>query len=675
MESFISKTNFSILPVLSVLLLWSCTSTFSGGEKKFKHAEYQHAIELLEKALTEEKHAHKRGHINYLIAESYRLSNRMNKALSYYTTAKATKYHSDQLDFHYGQALKYNEQYKEAEKAFKEYIKTGSDYELVKRTKQELKSLKDMNILSKENKHIIIKNISEINTSEAEYSPMPYKGQIVFASSRESSLIYGGTGTGFTDLFYYDPNIKSSGGSISSMGEKINEDNRHEASPTFSRDGNIMIFAKSNSNDKDETNKEVHLYMSKLEDGEWSQSEPLSFNSSKFWDGCPSLSADGRSLYFASSRTGYGGLDIFRSKLKRGQWTRPKNIGKSINTSGNEMFPYVSEDGKLFFASDGHPGLGGLDLFKATKKDKKTKIENMGAPINSIFDDFSLVLIDSKKGYFSSNRTTHDAKGDDDIYEFEDKTPDLLKIDYYLAGTSYLEKDTILNTIDTTFMQLLTNVKLQLLDRNNKLLDETTSNIRGKFKFPNKVEVGVGYTIVGEKEHYIKHSDLYVTNDNEVDIDKILKNKEESYTFHTDVTLTQNIFEVLLEDDTIGGDIGSDRKVVNLLILYDFNQWDLKPEAIRQLNQLVDFLKSEPGLHVELGAHTDVRGSNGFNMRLSKKRANSCVEYILSQGIGKNRIFAKGYGEQDLYIEGAESEAEHQLNRRTTIRLIDKADE
>ena len=255
-------------------------------------------------------------------------------------------------------------------------------YEYLKRTRSEISSLDGVAALSKGNKYIKITNCEALNTSHAEYAPVIYNDKLVFTSTRNASMIYEATGTGFADLFLYD--YEDEGhceGTATPFSETINLPEFHEATPTFSADGKTMIFARSNNDDKKDPNKEVNLYESKWNGSHWSEGVllPSPINHKEHWDGCPFLSADGNTLYFASSRpNGQGGVDIYRAtRAKNGKWARVINLGRAINTKGNEMFPYVAADERLYFASDGHPGLGGLDILVAARKDGKTTVKNL----------------------------------------------------------------------------------------------------------------------------------------------------------------------------------------------------------------------------------------------------------------------------------------------------------
>ncbi|NEQ54488.1 MAG: OmpA family protein [Leptolyngbya sp. SIO3F4] len=292
---------------------------------------------------------------------------------------------------------------------------------------------------------------------------------------------------------------------------------------------------------------------------------------------------------------------------------------------------------------------------------------NMGAPVNSYADDFALALLTPKTGYFSSNRSSDGAKGNDDIFYFEDNSPETKSVNYFLAGTSFVEED-----INRT---LLPKVGMKLYDERGRLLATTNSDSTGRFKFEVKLDIGYDYTVVAEKESYISENKIFTTIGRGVPEDELVDSVT-NITFETDVILYQNIFADLEVTGGGGGDEGDGRPTIVLEgILYDLDQSDIRPDAARELDKLVAYLKSRENIRVELGSHTDSRGRDGYNMRLSRRRAESAVEYLISQGIEPERIEAKGYGETQFLIPNAISEEEHQLNRRTTVTIIGTMDE
>ncbi|MEM1135902.1 MAG: OmpA family protein [Bacteroidota bacterium] len=668
-----TRKIYTTLLLLASLIFFGCASAFKAAENKMKQGNYEGALVQYKKLLAETKDDVMKAKANYMIGECYRLSNRMTESEPYYRKAFVSKKLDDEnLLYHYAFALKNVGNYESAKKGFTKYAQEGTDYKQTRRARDELAALKEVEKIAEPNKYVTIENCDALNTEGAEYSPIIFNDKLVFTSNRNSQLVYEATGKGFHDLFYYDlKQDDNCSGVATPFNEIINLDGFHEASPTFTRNGRVMIFARSNSGKKRDMVQDVKLYYSTFDGEQWSEAKilyPVSSENSKSWDACPALTADGKRLYFASNRAGgYGGIDIFRSDLQaNGQWTRPRNMGKVINSRGNDMFPFVTKAGELHFASDGHPGLGGLDLFRATRRDGEIKVMNMGAPINSNADDFALTLTTPKTGYFSSNRSTDGAKGDDDIFYFEDKSPETKTVNYYLAGTSFVEQD-----INRT---LLPNVAMKLYDDRGRLLSSTQSDSTGRFKFDLKLDIGFDYTVVADKETYIAENKLFTTIGKGVPEEELVDSIT-NITFETDVILYQNIFADLEIEDG-GGEDGNGRPTIVLEgILYDLDESEIRPDAARELDKLVAYLKSRDKIRVELGSHTDSRGRDGYNMKLSRRRAEAAVAYLVAQGIDPTRIEAKGYGETQFLIPNAVSEEEHQQNRRTTVTIIGTIDD
>ncbi|MDH5476659.1 MAG: OmpA family protein, partial [Cyclobacteriaceae bacterium] len=439
---------------------------------------------------------------------------------------------------------------------------------------------------------------------------------------------------------------------IELLSETINNFDINEGSVTFSPDGKTMVFARGN-NGKKKGSADVNLFMSRLRNGVWIAPRMLSINKVNSWDSSPAFSTNGKVLYFASNRKGgNGGTDIYSAKMNsRGRFSKVKNIGTSINTSGNEMFPYISDDGHMYFASDGHPGFGGLDLFYAKRSNGKTIVENLGEPINSNADDFGLYLFKADRGFFTSNRAG--GKGDDDIYTFVNDDPNLKVVNYYLRGITMTHDE-------NDSLKILPNTKVQLLDINNDELDETTTGINGEFLF--RVYEHERYVLIGE---YVGKTERY------------LKTREEFTTLGK--SIPQEELTKLVTNITLDTLLVLERKEVDKIIVleniyYDLDKWDIRDDAALELDKLVTMLMDNPEIKIELSAHTDSRAPDQYNMELSQRRAKSAVNYIVSQGVKASRLTAKGYGETKLIIQNAETEEEHQVNRRTEFKILEVGD-
>lgn len=662
-----SKIIFGLLAFL--IILQSCNSgkkAFKTGKKKYDQAEYQFAIDNLQQALNSNVNATV---CNYYIAEAYRRSNRMQEAEPYYSKAIAGNIEQEEAKFYYGFALKAVGNYKAAENQLEEYIKTGTNFDLVNRAKNELENLKVLEELATKKTYYRIENLDKLNTSATEYAPFFNKKKLYFTSNREAEKIHAATGTGFTDIYeYVFDGVEKFSGQAKVLSEEINTQNAHEASAVFSRDGKTMIFSRGNDGSKSGS-QNVDLYESKLGlNGEWSEPKLLPINDPNAWDSQPTLSANGRILYFSSDRESAdakGGSDIYQATRDgRGEWKNVKNLGSPVNTRGNDMFPYMNANGELFFSSDGHPSFGSLDLFWVRKDGDKQVVENLGKPLNTAFDDFNMVFRDSIVGYFCSNRPG--GKGDDDVYEFTDLSK--IRIAHYiLDGTSFGKND-------ERGKFLLDSVDIKIVNTKGDTVAKLLSNAQGKFT--TELEPEQVYTIIPNKHGFLKNKDRIVKLSlvgKKVPF-KDLEPGDNEFRFPVKTLLNEIILNLIISIDNI---------------YYDFNKWDIRPDAAVQLDSMVLFLKENPEISVELGSHSDNRGSAQYNRKLSQKRAESAVSYIIAHGIPSTRITAKGYGEDvplvikdtttgsrivlnEAYIKKfskEEAEPLHQKNRRTEFRI------
>lgn len=625
------------------LLLLSSTA-FAGGDtksadKKFKQkGEYEVALQEYKKAL---EAGGPKAYINAQIAECYRLSNRLVDAAPYYKAAIESGSKVDSIMFQLPFALKAAGNYAEAKKGFSDYVSNGGKPARVDRCQREIENLNKIADLEKKKFWYEISNLSAVNTAGSEYGPSYHDGTLYFASTRGSSAIYGATGQPFSNIFSY-----KEGGDSAAVKEVpgINLPGQHEASATITADGKIMVFARSNDGGR-KTHKEVALYITRNVNGAWSTPELMPVNDLQVWNGAPCISGDGKTLYFASNRRGgKGGLDIYRSKMDdNGKWGKVSNLGETINTAGDESFPYISEDGKLYFSSDGHPSFGGLDIFVATKKGEGTVVENMGVGINTVSDDFGIAWKSPTEGFFSSNRAG--GKGDDDIYSFRDGKNDPRIVKFHTVGKAY-QKD------DKGKESVLPNTVIKLLDDKGTAIGETTTDADGNFHFD--MEPSKSYTFYVEKEQYYTKRDPFTT-----------VGKSPAYD-----DLTQKETTIDLNHKLVIDKIKLQQTFVVDNINYDYDKWEIRPDAALELDKIVEFLKDNPSISIELSSHTDSRGDDAYNMKLSQKRAESSKTYIVSKGIKAIRISSKGYGESKPLIADATTEEDFQKNRRTEFKII-----
>ncbi len=660
------KLRTTIFLLSTILLLESCNSalqSFKKGQKKFDNGEYELAIKEFKKAATANYEPAKSA---YLIAESYRLSNRSLLAGEFYEKALAAGSRENDLRFHLAYTQKAQGKYEEAAQNLEKYLSGVPSKEFKNKAQSEIDLLPEVLTLANKKTYIEIKPVN-INTQGTEFAPILLGNDLLFTASRKE-LTYKNNGLPYLGLYKASINSPTEVATPALFSPSIFKDNANEGTPAFTKDGRTMVFARGNTGKRSDQSPDVDLYISKQIDGQWSEPELISVSDSLAWDGCPAFSSDGRTLYFSSNRTGgKGGLDLYRANIDNaGRFGRAINMGSDINTAGDEMFPYISADGKLYFASDGHAGLGGLDLYVATRKNGEINVEHLGIPLNSRFDDFGLVAVDSTKGYFASNRDG--GKGDDDIYyyentqpgkKFQEEPPVLAKKDpakktirYYLSGL-----------ITDVKGQPLDSVKVAILDNDSQqAIEEVFTKADGSFNRV-KVETGKSYTLVTEKKGYFIKREPFSMLGREIALEKLTKAE-------TDTTFYVNI---QLDKPEVGKEITKLFQIAP--IYYDLDKANIRNDAAVELDKIVQILTDNPNIKLELGSHTDSRATADYNQKLSQRRADSAVEYIISKGIARTRIVAKGYGESQLVNQCADNvnctEEEHQMNRRTEFKVLE----
>lgn len=648
----------------SILFIFTgCNSAkhnFALGKKKYTQAEYQLAIERFQEATKKGKlSAKEKGEANYMIAESFRRSNRIQDAEPYYKKALSSKVEAEDASFYYGFAMKAAGNYEGAKAQFEDYASKGTNFDFINRAKAEVENLKVLSSIAQKKNFYKVENVEKLNTSSAEYSPffLNKSNKLYFTSAREAGKVYNATGTGFTDIYEYvfDGGEKFSG-QANHMPEIINTKNAHESSAIFSKDGKTMIFSRGNDGSK-KGRQNVDIFSSTLEkDGTWSEPVMLAISDPNAWDSSPALSADGKTLYFSSDRESAdakGGSDIYKStKNTKGEWGNVKNFGSPVNTRGNDMYPYETVNGDLFFSSDGHPSFGSLDLFALRKKKDSTFVENLGKPLNSSYDDFAMAFKDTVVGYFCSNRP--DGKGDDDVYEFTDYSK--IRIAHYiLEGTTFgidrTNKEYQLDSVEIKIVNAKGDTIFTTLSKDGKFKTELEPEqvytiIPHKHEYFNKKENAVKFSLIGKKVPFAK-----------------LQPGENEFKFTAKTLIRKIEIDVIITIDNI---------------YYDFNKAVIRSDAAVQLDSMVMFLIENPEILVELGSHSDARGSADYNRKLSQRRADAAVNYIINHGVESTRIIAKGYGEdKPKYLEKdimklptkEEQEVLHQSNRRTEFRI------
>ncbi|MEQ9374136.1 MAG: OmpA family protein [Imperialibacter sp.] len=627
--------------VLGLFFLAGC-SVSKKAEKSYANAEYDVAIDQYQTLV---KKNPRDPDLNYRLAEAYKKSNKIGQGAPYYRAAIQNGIDDEMAWFEYAQALKAVGKYDDAKDALNDYLLKASTPSIKKLAEDDLASLEKLDLLKDRESYYRVKNLETVNTPATEYSPVYNKGDLYFTSNRDGGKVYKATGTGFTDIY----SVKTRGAvvdltSLKALDPVINDPGVNEGSVAFSSDGFTMIFAKGNTG-KSSDAEQINLFFTRYRNGRWSTPRPVNVNEPSSWDSSPAMSPDGTTLYWASDRPGgLGGSDIYSATLNnRGRWVDIRNLGPEINTAGDEAFPYMAEDGSLYFSSNGHPGLGSMDIFVAKRQGGAMRVDNLGAPVNSEGDDFGLFLFNPTRGFFSSNRPG--GKGDDDIYTFVNDDPNLKIINFHLAGTTV--------TPDATGTdEILGNTKVRLLDeKDDKLISETFTGDDGSFNFQ----------VFGEENYYLvaEKPDYFTTR---IDFSTVGKTPDRS-------TLTELITNITFETKIRLDKIIMQKPIVLENIYYDLDKDDIRADAAVELDKLAQLMRDNPEIEIELASHTDDRAPDDYNLDLSDRRARSAVRYLVSQGINASRMVARGYGETQLIIKEAQTEEEHQVNRRTEFKV------
>lgn len=636
-----------VVLIFVAILMLAC-SPERKAMKSFRYGKYESVISYYKGVLRKEPNNAK---ANYYIAESYRQSNRIKEAEPFYAKAGGKGISTDTIKLYYAKSLQANAKYDEARSVLETLESDTKNDEMKNRARKELDGINYLDKLAQKKSYYKIKNLETINTPFTEYAPVYSNNELYFTSSRSNARIYEATGTPFTDLYHAETNgANVDVNTIKALPGFINESNINEGCVTFTPDGKTMIFAKGNSGKRKGT-PDVDLYLSRYRNGQWSEPTPININQPDAWESTPAMSPDGRTLYFSSNRKGgQGGLDLYSAQMDgRGRFGKVRNLGPDINTAGSELFPYVSENGKLYFSSDGHPGYGMLDIFEVNRANGKVAIDNLGQPVNSPADDFGLFLFKADRGFFTSNR--EGGKGDDDIYTFVNEDPNLRVVNYFLQGITYMIRK------DST-REILPNTRVSLLDTRGEVMQDFVTGNDGKFLF--RVYENENYELLGETDGFITKRQNYTTVGKSVPLTSL---KE----LVTNITL-----------DTI---LVLDRKERNKIfvlenIYFGYDSADIRKEAAIELDKLVVLLNDNTDLKIEMSSHTDSIASEAYNIQLSQRRAESTVNYLIKKGIDPTRLVAKGYGEskpiaRNTNPDGTDNPAGRQRNRRTEFKILE----
>ena len=755
---------------------------YSKAEKLYNALAYHEAIPLYESYIQKHDSARAMAHLG----DCYRLTSRYDKAEYWYAKAVNKGGVDAKYKLYLAQMQQVNGKYDEAAKWYAKYKEEVPED---RRSTNEMKACADYGQFLLTRDRYTVKDL-DINSGGYDFSSALTPEGLVFSSSRDSSKAisreHTWTGTEFFDIYSVKGDKTSFGKPQRVKGDGSTK--YHEGAVSFTSDNKKVYFTRNNfDNGKVKTSSDkiikLKIYESEVDGKTWKNDKPFAYNNNEYSVGHPALTADGNTMYFISDMPGgYGYTDVYVSKKEGESWGTPKNLGPEVNTEGREMFPYVDSSGELYFSSDGHGGLGGLDVFRV-KQNAKTgkwgKIRNIGAPINSSYDDFGMHFgKDKSYGYFTSDRP--DGHGLDDIYSFTDDGIYLegIVVDAQ-TGEPICKSDVVMNAKAT---------------KSEK--GRTTTECDGEFEF--NVVRNTDYCFVGSAEGYSTNSDVCATtrgvgpggkvfvkiplqksheyamsvtvlgktpksaksptdksvddkspkspDDKSIDGNKtpeerglkplafakvLISSQCEGWTKAFTADENGKICEVvrcdcdyiivanakgylpgsttLVKDDgecvidrkcgvnpkeaevildrlpgspeidpetglPIAGTEGDTSGEMLLDIYYDFDKWFIRQESERELNRVLGFMQENPDAIVEIGSHTDARAPYDYNIRLSQRRAQSVVDWLVAHGINRNKLKAKGYGETKPVngcSDGVQcTEYEHQRNRRTTFRVI-----
>ncbi len=651
--------SFSISAVYAQTPSNKCGNKYSEeGDKAFEAGFYYQAYLAYEKSLKKaSKDKDAKACITYQIARSFHKIGDLKKAVQWYQKAEKAGYTDDPyLNLTVALALKKQGEYEQAKAAFEKYAKANPED-----TRGDLGAKSCVNAVNWRDRPTCyqVNNLKALNSKEDDYAPVfasKKSDLIIFTSSREGAK---GKADGIVgelpeDLFQAKLDKKGKWSTPAAMSEKINTKNSEGAS-AINKKFNTLYFTRCALDKRKKVG--CQIFEAKKQGQDWADAVLIELTADSLVSGHPAISADGNTLVFASNMPGgFGGMDLWMATFDRRKKTfaNPVNLGPEINSAANEMYPYLRADDKLYFSSDRIEGMGGMDIYKADllETNKWGKVENMRSPLNSEGDDFAIVFDGvNEKGLFTSNRKG--GRGGDDIYTF-DVTKSSLNI--------------VVSVFDIDTKMPVSGAKVTFTPTNSDP-KELTTDANGKV---NLQEAGFNelYELVASKDKYFNGQGKASTQG----IDPLYNCK--------DSTITAEIF-IKTSDVPLAYEV-----------LFEFNKCFFYPEFSDTLDKIVKILTENPKMRVELGAHTDARGSNQSNQKLSECRAEEVVKYVVSKGIDKERLTAKGYGEEqprtlekdmegfakgtvltEDYINKLPTEDQrekaHKLNRRVTLRKID----
>jgi len=609
------------------------------AQRAYDLKKYNTAAKLYQKLYTKARSEEQKQKLLFMVAESYRKSNNFKKAFEWYEQVINSKYPDPKVIYSYGLLLKNFERYDDAARQFYDYLfEVPADPD----ADREMKNCAIVQTWKANPKKFTIKNVAELNTEFSEYSPFYANEKLFWSSSRpeaKGTEIFEWTGQKCSDIFESN-NTNNSWSKPVNVKGNVNT-NFNEGAAWVDSTGSVMYFTQCNGSDGKGVN--CKIFVSYKQNDVWSKPNVLPFCSDSFSVGHPAMSIDGKRLFFASDmKDGFGEKDIYYVSYDpvKDKWGTPVNLGPNVNTKEDDMFPYIDENNTIYYSSKGFIGMGGLDIFK-TQDSAGTfkKSENLQYPVNSGGDDFGISYVPKSKikdplspiAYFCSNR--EGGKGDDDIYSIS------IKPFIFVMRGKVFDKE--MNTV-------MLNAEVSLKDEKGIVIYKLKTNDKGEFN----AELPLN-KILSLSAAYPKYfmSDIITISSKNIIKDSSLE-----------IILYLSPIPAEDYDFTLKG------------IYYDLDKYDLRPEAKRVLDSLIIILNNNPSIVIEIGSHTDSRAAADYNLKLSQKRAESCVNYLVQHGIPKDRLVPVGYGETKLVNDCADgvdcTEAQHQENRRTTFRVL-----
>ena len=620
------KTYILLILVLASSLISAQNKDTQIADKLFKKFEFISAAESYLKLVASNKAD---GYVYRQLGDCYYNIYNTKEAAKWYAKAIAKKQDSE-LYFRYAQMLKAIGNYAESNKQMQKFAEMQPNDS---RAKTFNENPNYVPVLLDQRKSFDVKSI-DINSDKSDFGAFLMDNTIYFTSARNSnSKIYSWTKEPFLDI--YKANLNEDGTISNILLLKEINSKYHDGSVSISQDGSTMYFTsdsfRENSFEKDKASKlklgRNNIFSAKFVNGKWDEITSLPFNSKDYSTGNPSISKDGKTLYFSSNRPGsIGGVDIWKVAISEsGSYGTPENLGKNVNTEGNESFPFITSDNVLYFSSDAKQGLGAMDVYKIDLT-KNSEAKNLGKPVNSEKDDFAFTINENKNiGFVASNRN-----GNDDIFK--------------LIPVCNYEVNAIVTNANSG--AIIAEANVSILDDKNNIISTIKSNNKGEVSYT--VDCEKTYTIQAIKDGFESNSFAVIASNKKggsIKIDAVL----------------MPISEIITE-----------KEVKLKPIFFEYNNSNITQQGAFELDKLVQIMKNNEKLIIFVKSHTDNRGTDEFNLLLSDKRVKATIQYVISNGIDPNRISGKGFGETEPKVDCKENctEEEHEQNRRSEFLIV-----